>query len=250
MDVISNDVNALVERLQLPTIYQRLWESLFSATRMPSAENTLKLQQHHAAAENAFNVAISTAYQTLPIELWDYFIATVTPFCVLVSEARRYLETLMPMLYQLYPPTSGKTETPKAGIDGSDREGGGEFVNIESGGGGGSVRGGGGGDDEDGGKSDRQKMDVKNVVNLLEKRFTLPASVHQLTESLSSAKMTSSAENVQRLEQSLLATVDVYNDAFLHLEKMELCKSDRVDVWNSVAKPYRNLRSEIYEFQI
>ena len=139
MDVVGNDVNALVERLQLPALHQQVWESFAVATSAPSAENSLRLQQHHAAAENAFNVAISTAYQTLPIELWDYFIATVTPLCVLVSEARRYLETLMPMLYQLYPPTSGKTETPKAGIDGSDREGGGEFVNIESGGGGGSA---------------------------------------------------------------------------------------------------------------
>merc|ERR1711911_385104 len=142
-------------------------------------------------------------------------------------------------------PTSGKTETPKAGID----EGGGDGVIIGSGGGGGSVRGGGGDDDEDDDKSNRQNVDVKDNVKLLEERFHLPALLQQLINSLSSAKKTPSAENLKKYRQSLAATEHAYDDAFLHLKKMDLNKDVRIIVWKSVAKPFGDLLSEINDFQ-
>ena len=106
MDVVSNDVNKLVERLQLPTLYQQLWESLFSASRTSSVENILRLQQHLIAAENAYNVSIQSAYRTLPAESINFFVTTVYPCCVLIEESRRYLETLLPTMHLSPTPTS------------------------------------------------------------------------------------------------------------------------------------------------
>ena len=125
MDVICNDVDTLVDRLQLPALYQQLWESLFSALRTPSAENISRLHQCHVAAENAFNAAISTAYQTLPIGSINVFVTTMYPSSVLIDESRRYLcVSPTPMMDSSYPPTSKETEAQKKGFDGSDREGG------------------------------------------------------------------------------------------------------------------------------
>ena len=248
MDVISYDVNALVERLQLPTLHQHLMESLISATTTPSAENILRLQQHLIATENAYNVAISTAHQTLSCEPTIFFVTTVYPCCVLIEESRRYLETLLPIMRLSPTPTSGKTETPKAGIDGSDREGEGESVDIiGSGSRGGRDRGLEGGN-ESGNNGKGQHLDVKDNVKLLEERFHLPALLQQLIDSLSSAKKTPSAENLRRYRQSLAATEHAYDDAFLHLKKMDLNKDVRIMVWNSVAKPFGDLLSEKDEF--
>ena len=172
----------------------------------------------------------------------------MNPFRLLIEESRRYLETSLPMVRPRPTPTSGKTDTPQEGIDGSDREEG-EDVIIGSGGGGGVERGGSG----RGGDKFDQQIDVKGNVDLLVERSNLPVVQQQLNESLSSAKKTPSAENVQRLRDSLLATENSYVNAYasyLRLED-ELGPSQGLKlmyIWGSVAKPFKNLESEVNNF--
>ena len=85
MDV-KRHVHQVMDRLQLPVIYQNLYDSLLSvATR--STETTQRIYELFCAANNAISYAVVTLQlQDISTKMWEYFYNVIEPHRLLLKE--------------------------------------------------------------------------------------------------------------------------------------------------------------------
>ena len=171
MDTKSRVLNVM-DRHQLPVIYQLLYDSLLSAATS-SAETTQEIYTLFCAANNAISYAVVTLQlQDISYQLWEYFYVVIEPYRLLLEETRRFINRQSPF-HLMHLPTlflndaaSGAQQESDATTTMSSQEGdesgGGVDISLRSGGGGGDLVSGGGGDS--GGGSDGGDGDVNCQV--------------------------------------------------------------------------------------
>ena len=100
MDV-KRHVHQVMDRLQLPVIYQNLYDSLISVTTR-SAETTQQIYDLFCAANNAVSYAVVTLQlQDISYQLWEYFYVIIEPYRLLLEETRRFIYGQSPFLMHL-----------------------------------------------------------------------------------------------------------------------------------------------------